>query len=425
MDVASAINIFDPAFKSNAFPVYARIRVQDPVTRSFAPNGNPFWLVLGYDEARTVLKDHRRFANDYRTVLTEEELKAANDAYYGHVPEEDREEAIATDRLFSDHLLGVDPPQHSRLRKLVSQSFTPKFIEGLRPRIQQLADALLDDLESHVNATGSRQFDLLEYYAFPLPITVISEMLGIPLEDRDRFRQWSNAVLELNPQVGTNPTAMESLGAFAFYLMRLANEKRQTPGDDLFSGLLQAEEEGDVLSEQELIAMIFLLIVAGHETTVNLIGNGMLAFFEHPDQLALLRADPQRHIKPAIEEILRFYGPVEMSLARYAREDLVLGGQQIRRGEPLNVMIAAADRDPELVADPERFDITRAPTRHLGFGTGIHACLGAPLARLEGQIALPSLVARFPDIRLAAPPEELVWRLTGITRGLTSLPVAV
>ncbi|MBA2518753.1 MAG: cytochrome P450 [Chloroflexia bacterium] len=415
MDVASAINIFDPAFKANAFPVYARVRAMETVTRLHAPNGNPFWLILGYDVAQTVLKDHRRFANDYRTVLTEEELKAANDAYYGHLPAEDREDAIATDRLFSDHLLGVDPPQHSRLRKLVSQSFTPKFVEGLWPRIQQLADTLLDDLESHLNTTGNRQFDLLEHYAFPLPITVISEMLGIPGEDRDRFRQWSNAVLELNPQAGTNPEAMESLGAFAFYLMRLANEKRQTPGDDLFSGLLQAEEEGDVLSEQELIAMIFLLIVAGHETTVNLIGNGMLAFFEHPDQLALFKADPQRHIKPAIEEILRFYGPVEMSLARYAREDLVLGGQQIRRGEPLNVMIAAADRDPELVDNPERFDITRAATRHLGFGTGNHACLGAPLARMEGQIALPSLVARFPEIRLAAAPKELVWRLTGIT----------
>lgn len=425
MHASSEINIFDPDFKANAFPAYARVRAEAPVIRSHAPNGNPFWLVLGYDEAQTVLKDHRRFANDYRTVLSEDELKAALESYYGHLPVEEREEAIATDRLFSEHLLGVDPPQHARLRKLVSQSFTPKFVEGMRPRIQALADELLNTLEARIDATGNRQFDLLPHYAFPLPITVISEMLGIPIEDRERFRDWSNAVLELNPQAGTNQAAMESLGAFAFYLMKIANDKRQAPADDLFSGLLQAEAEGDVLSQQEVIAMIFLLIVAGHETTVNLIGNGMLAFFEHPDQLARFQTDPAAHIKPAIEEILRYYGPVEMSVARYAREDLELGGQQIRRGEPLNVMIAAADRDPELVAEPDRFDISRAPNRHLGFGTGIHACLGAPLARLEGQIALPSLIARFPSIRLAAPPDELTWRLTGITRGLTSLPVAV
>jgi cytochrome P450 len=338
---------------------------------------------------------------------------------------EEREEAIATDQIFREHLLGVDPPQHTRLRKLVSQSFTPKFVEGLRPRIQQIAVELLDDLEAHLAANGTRAFDLLERYAFPLPITVISEMLGVPAEDRDNFRVWSNAVLELNPQGGPVPEAMEALGEFAFYLMRLAAEKRRHPTDDLISGLLQAEEEGDVLSEQELIAMIFLLIVAGHETTVNLIGNGMLAFFQHPDQFDLFKRDPEQMAKPAIEEVLRYYGPVEMSLTRFAREDLTLGGKEIKRGEALNVMLAAADRDPALVADPARFDITRAPVRHLGFGTGIHACLGAPLARLEGQIAFPALIRRFPEIRLAVPPDELVWRLTGITRGLESLPVAV
>jgi cytochrome P450 len=425
MHTDTEINVYDPAFKANAFPIYAQVLAKEPVTRSHYPSGDPFWLVLGYDEGQEVLKDYRRFANDYRSVLTEAELQANLDAYYGHMPPEEREQAMATDRIFSEHLLGVDPPQHSRLRKLVSQSFTPRFVESLRPRIQELADDLLDDMAAKIETTGDRRFDLLASYAFPLPITVISEMLGIPTEDRDNFREWSNAVLEINPQGGPSPGAMESLGAFAFYLMRLAAEKRQHPRDDLFSGLLQAEEEGDVLSEQEVIAMIFLLIVAGHETTVNLIGNGMLAFFEHPDQFNLFKQDAEARVKPAIEEILRFYGPVEMSLTRFAREDLVLGGHQIKRGEPLNVMIAAADRDPQLVADPERFDISRAPTRHLGFGTGIHACLGAPLARLEGQIAFPSLLRRFPNIRLAVPAEELVWRLTGITRGLASLPVEV
>ena len=425
MSIAPEINVYDPAFKANAFPAYARVRANEPVTRSHYPSGHGFWLVLGYEEAQEVLKDYRRFANDYRTVLTEAEMQANLEAYYGHLPPEEREEAMAADQIFREHLLGVDPPQHTRLRKLVSQSFTPKFVEGLRPRIEELAAELLDDLEAHLAATGSREFDLLEHYAFPLPITVISEMLGVPPEDRDNFRAWSNAVLELNPEGGPKPEAMESLGAFAFYLMGLAAQKRRQPTNDLFSGLLQAEEEGDVLSEQELIAMIFLLIVAGHETTVNLIGNGMLAFFEHPDQLALFKRDPEQLVKPAIEEILRYYGPVEMSLTRFAREDLVLGGKEIKRGEALNVMLASANRDPALMADPGRFDITRPPVKHLGFGTGIHACLGAPLARLEGQIAFPALIRRFPDIRSAVPPDELVWRLTGVTRGLAALPVAV
>ena len=425
MTVAPEINVYDPDFKANAFPIYARVLARETVTRAYYPTGEAYWLVLGHEEGQTVLKDYRRFANDYRNVLTEEELEKVNEAYYGKMSEEEREVAMATDNIFKEHLLGVDPPQHTRLRKLVSQSFTPKFVEGLRPRVQELTDEFLDQIESHVAATGTRQFDLLEHFAFPLPITVISEMLGVPLEDRDKFREWSNAVLEVNPGGGISPEAMESLGAFAFYLMGLANQKRKNPTNDLISGLLQAEEEGDVLSQQEVIALIFLLIVAGHETTVNLIGNGMLAFFQHPDQFDLFKSDPAEHVKPAIEEILRYYGPVEMSLPRFAREDLELGGKQIKRGEALNVMTAAANRDPNFVDDPDRFDITRTPGKHLAFGTGIHTCLGAPLARLEGQVAFTTLIERFPNIRLAVPPEELVWRLTGITRGLTALPVEI
>lgn len=425
MTVAPEINVYDPDFKANAFPLYARVLAKETVTRAYYPSGDAYWLVLGHDEGQTVLKDYRRFANDYRNVLSEDELKAMQDAYYGQMPEEEREVAIATDSIFKEHLLGVDPPQHTRLRKLVSQSFTPRFVEALRPRVQELADELLDQIEAHAEATGNRRFDLLEHFAFPLPITVISEMLGVPVEDHEKFREWSNSVLEVHPDGGVPPEVMESLGAFAFYLMGLANQKRKNPADDLITGLLQAEEEGDVLSQQEVIAMIFLLIVAGHETTVNLIGNGMLAFFQHPDQFELFKSDPAEHLKPAIEEILRYYGPVEMSLPRFAREDLELGGQQIKRGEALNVMTAATNRDPRFVGDPGRFDITRTPGRHLAFGTGIHACLGAPLARLEGQVAFASLIDRFPNIRLAVPAEELVWRLTGVTRGLTSLPVEI
>lgn len=202
MTIAPEINVYDPDFKANAFPLYARVLARETVTRAHYPTGQGYWLVLGHEEGQTVLKDYRRFANDYRTVLTEEELKAANEAYYGSMPEEEREIAMATDSIFKEHLLGVDPPQHTRLRKLVSQSFTPKFVEGLRPRVQELADELLDQIEAHVEATGNRQFDLLEHFAFPLPITVISEMLGVPVEDREKFREWSNAVLEIHPDAG-------------------------------------------------------------------------------------------------------------------------------------------------------------------------------------------------------------------------------
>ena len=425
MSIAPEIDIFDPAFKAQAFPIYARVRANERITRSQAPNGRPFWVVLGYEEGQAILKDHHRFANNWRNALTEEEVQAFHDQAYGHLSPEEREERIATDMIFGEQLLTVDPPQHTRLRRLVSQSFTPRFVEGLRPRVQAIADTLLDRMERHIAETGEQQVDLLTHYAFPLPITVISEMLGIPDKDYDRFRVWSNAVLELDPTGGMVEASMDVFGEFGFYLFQLINEKRKNPGNDLISGLVAAEEEGDKLNEQEVIGMVFILIVAGHETTVNLIGNGMLAFFEHPEQLALLKEDPEGRIKPAIEEILRYYGPVEMALARYAKEDVEIGGVTIKRGEAVNVMIASADHDPELVERPDEFDITRQPTRHLGFGTGIHACLGAPLARLEGQIAIPSLLARFPDIRLAVPTDELVWRLTGITRGLTTLPVVL
>jgi cytochrome P450 len=291
------------------------------------------------------------------------------------------------------------------------------MIAGLRPRIHQIADDLLDGV------TAQGKMDLVEDFAFPLPITVIAEMLGVPSADRDRFRVWSNAAVQGSPAVQPDPEVTAKLLEFAGYLRELRTAKLRRPGDDLVSALVQAEAEGDALSESELLSMLFLLIVAGHETTVNLIGNGMLALFEHPEQLARLRAEPAL-IKPAIEEMLRYYGPVEMSLTRYAREDVELGGQTIRRGEQVTVLLAATDRDPALVADPDRFEVGREPTRHLAFGTGIHACLGAPLARLEGQIAFTTLLRELPELRLAVPREELTWADSALLRGLSRLPVA-
>jgi cytochrome P450 len=247
-------------------------------------------------------------------------------------------------------------------------------------------------------------------------------MLGIPLADRDRFREWSQAAVSFTPTDRANPEVTAKLIEFIAYLRRLVAEKRANPGDDLLSGLVLAEAAGDKLSENELLSMIFLLIVAGHETTVNLIGNGTLALFEHPEQFARLRENPDL-LKPAIEEMLRYYGPVEMSLTRWVREDTDLGGERLRRGEQIMALLASDNHDDGRFPNPEVFDIMREPNRHVAFGTGIHACLGATLARLEGQIAFASLLARMPGLALAVPRDEVQWRDATFLRGLTRLPV--
>jgi cytochrome P450 len=415
---------FDPGFKDRAYGVYADLRERAPVTSVALPNGRTIWFVAGYDEALAVLRDHARFANDPGNIYTQEQLDGMYAQMLAHLSPEQMERIKEVDTAISRHLLGVDPPDHTRLRKLVSRSFTPKYVEELRPRVQQIADDLLHGIEARMAAEGTRVFDVVDAYAFPLPLTVIAEMLGIPEEMRDRFRDWSNAAVEFNPAQMGDLEINQQLYAFVEYMRWLIAEKRERPGDDLVSLLVQVEEEGDRLSEEELLAMIFLLIVAGHETTVKLIGNGMLALFEHPEQFARLRADPSL-VKNLVEEALRFSGPVEHSLPRYAREDVEIGGATIPRGSEVMVLLASADRDTEQFPDPDRFDLGREPGRHLAFGMGIHVCLGAPLARIEGQVAFASLLARFPDIRLAVPRRELTWRPGTLLRGLDALPVAV
>jgi cytochrome P450 len=417
----SGAAMFSADFKERAFPVYAAMRENGPVTSITLPTGEPIWFVTRYAEVVAMLKDDERFANDPSSALTEEEYALLFQLATEHLTVEQQEMAAQTDEILRRHLLAVDPPDHSRLRRLVAIPFTPKFIEGLRPRVRVIADTLLDAVEARADETG-RQMELISDFAYPLPLTVISEMLGIPLADREKFREWSQAAVSFTPADRANPAVTAKLIEFIAYMRRLVADKRSHPGDDLLSGLVLAEAEGDKLSENELLSMIFLLIVAGHETTVNLIGNGTLALFEHPAQRARLHENPSL-LKSAVEEMLRYYGPVEMSLTRWVRQDTEFGGQRLRRGEQIMAVLASANHDDRQFPHPDGFDITREPNRHVAFGTGIHSCLGATLARLEGQIAFATLLSRLPDLALAIPRHEVRWRDATFLRGLTQLPV--
>ena len=328
MEQESGAAMFSADFKERAFPIYAAMREQGPVASVTLPTGEPIWFVTRYAEAVAMLKDDERFANDPSNALTEEEYAQLFQQATEHLTDEQQQMAAQTDEILRRNLLAVDPPDHSRLRRLVAIPFTPKFIEGLRSRIQAIADTLLDAVQARADETGRREMELISDFAYPLPLTVISEMLGIPLADRDKFREWSQAAVSFTPADRANPAVTAKLIEFIAYMHRLVADKRSHPGDDLLSGLVLAEAEGDKLSENELLSMIFVLIVAGHETTVNLIGNGTLALFEHPEQRARLRENPSL-LKPAIEEMLRYYGPVEMSLTRWVRQDTEFGGRNI------------------------------------------------------------------------------------------------
>ncbi|MBO0794905.1 MAG: cytochrome P450 [Ktedonobacteraceae bacterium] len=315
-------------------------------------------------------------------------------------------------------MLTVDPPDHSRLRSLAAKAFTPRMIEQLRPRIQQITNELLDAVEEH------GQMDLIQDFAFPLPITVISEMLGIPPEDRARFRAWTQVFLAMpeGTSFEKDPVRSATLNDFIHYIRTLLDKKREHPGEDLVSGLVLAEENGDQLSETELVSTVFLLIIAGRETTVNLIGNGTLALLEHPDQLRLLQQNPSL-ISSAVEELLRYTSPVALATPRWANEDITIHDTLIRKGNLVFIALIAANDDAQHFSDPETLDIARQVNKHLAFGKGIHVCLGAPLARLEGQIAFSTLFQRLPHLCLIGDPEQLIWNRTPLLRGLTRLPV--
>lgn len=397
------IDIFSPTAKANPYPMFSLIRSSDPIHQLNAEDGRSAWLITRYEDALAILKD-QRFIKDFRQLMTPEQRTQSDGNLY---------------HMMNSHMLSFDPPDHTRLRALVNISFTPRLVEQWRDRIQHVTDELIDALL----ADPQHEVDLIDTFAFPLPIIVITEMLGIPTEDREKFRTWSNALLDGGGDPGYFQQIRQQMFDFTTYLHNLIATKRESPTNDLIGGLLQAEANGDKLNETEMLAMIFLLLVAGHETTVNLIGNSTLALLQHPDQMQLLRDDPTLS-KTAIEEFLRFHSPVAFGTNRWAGEDLEFGGKQIRRGDTILVGLAAANHDPEEFSAADSLDITRKENRHLAFGMGIHYCLGAPLARMEGQIAINTLLRRLPNLRLAVKPEELIWRPSMLLLGLSKLPVA-
>lgn len=398
-------DLYGDIFRIHTHEIYARMRAEAPVVQQTGfDSQTPIWFVTGAAEVEQVLLDSQTYARDPAQVS--QELAAAFQTPDPNV------------RAITDnHMLNRDGDDHRRLRALVSKAFTPKMIEAMRPRVESIAAALLDK----VAAQG--HMDLINEYAFPLPITVIAELLGVPTDRQEDFRNWSDAFVRPALTLDEQLASFGLLQAFAAYMQQLVAERRQNPRDDLISRLIQAEEHGDRLSQSELFSMIALLIVAGHETTVSLIGNATLALLQHPRALAELRERPAL-IPGAIEELLRYDSPVERSLTRFVTRDVSLGGKQLRRGDLLIAVLGSANRDAARFADPTELDIHRAPNPHLAFGKGIHYCLGAPLARLEGEIALRALIQRFPDLRLAAEPAELAWRAVPLFRSLVRLPVA-
>jgi cytochrome P450 len=387
--------------------VLAQLRDRPPARVSFS-DGSAGWLITRYDDVRLLSIDPR-LSRDLDGLQRLERAQAAAPGTPDGDAGDDPDGGYGW--LFRD-VLYLDPPDHTRLRTLVRTAFTPRAIERLRPRIEEVADDLLDGM------AGQETADLLPSYAVPLTVTAISELLGIPAEDRPDFWGWSHAI----NGPATTAGRVGALRAAADYLGALAERKRAQPGPDLLSHMVTAAEDGDRLSREELISMALLMLLAGHDTTALLIANGTLAFLRAPDQLARLRADASL-LPAAVEEILRYDCPVNRSIPRFTLEPVEISGVRIPAGEILYPSMLAANRDARQFADPDTFDISRDTRGHLGLGHGIHFCLGAPLARLEGGIALSRLFGRFPRLSLAAEPDALTYRDSALMHGPVSLPV--
>jgi cytochrome P450 len=410
-DAASAgpvFDPFDPTWASDPFPLYADLRERAPIHR----NDLGFWVLARHDDCLAVLRD-RRASSDSLNI----DIDRMPEGFRTPIAEDD---PMAMAMLEMRPFLFRDPPDHTRLRGLVSKAFTPKVVESLRDRTQQVVDELLDA------AIESDRVDLLEEFAYPLPVRIICDMLGVPVEDQDRFKVWSGALARgLDPDFLLTEEIItargEAVAQFAQYFFELLGERRRAPGDDLLTRLVQAEDGDTVLSEAELLSTCILVLVAGHETTVNLISGGALALLHNPDQFERFRTDAGV-IRSGVEEMLRFVSPVQLT-GRALTEDCEFGGVEFAKGDFAMLLLASANHDPAQFEEPERFDVTRAPNNHLGFGFGIHHCLGAPLARMEAQVALGSLVRRAP--RLALTVDDVVYKHNIVLRGMESLPVSM
>lgn len=388
--------------KANPHPLYARLRAEAPVVRILFGDGKPAWLVTRHADVASALKDPRLGKDPFRALTARE--RAAQTPW-----------TPSFLRPLTKNMLDQDPPDHTRLRALVHQVFTPRRVEDLRGRVVTITEGLV----ARARARGA--IDLLEELALPLPIRVIGELLGIPEADWPRFRAWTNRMVGLRTSLDM-VRAAPSLYMLMRYLRALVGKRRRTGGDDLIAALVRAEEEGSRLNEDELLAMVLLLVAAGHETTVNLIASGTLALLDDPESLDRMRREPGL-VKPAVEELLRFTSPVDLATERYTTEDIAFGEHVIPRGQRVFPVLGSANHDEQVFASPGRLALDREPNRHLGFGNGAHYCLGAPLARLEAQIAFPAIVRDLPGLRLAVPRASLTWRPSTVLRGLTRLPV--
>lgn len=401
MSTKCKYDLYSQEFKAHAYETFAKMRQENPVFQQPGMDGETLiWFVTSYDEVEQVLRDDKHFVREAANALPPEQV-------YQPSPLE---------AMMSNHMLNKDWDDHRRLRNLVSQAFTPRRVQALRPRIQAIADDLLDAV------ADKGEMDLIADYSFHLPTIVIAEMLGVPVDDRDKFKEWSNAALDPSLDEASLAETMSQMQAFMVYLSNMFAERRATPKDDLLTALLQAEADGDSLDQTELFAMLFLLIIAGHETTVSLIANAMVALWQHPDQLERLKNEPAL-MKTAVEEFLRYDNSVERAFNRWVAKDVVLGDQFLPKGSLVIPILAAANHDPAKFANPVQLDVTRESNNHLSFGKGAHYCVGAPLARLETEIALNTLLARLPNLQMSTPFSELRWRLSPGFRTLETLPV--
>ncbi|PFS62600.1 cytochrome P450 [Bacillus cereus] len=399
--IEDGINLASAQFKEDAYEIYKESRKIQPILFVNEVELGREWLITRYEDALPLLKDNR-LKKDMTNVFPQDTTNM-----YLSVDNSDH---------LTTHMLNSDPPNHSRLRSLVQKAFTPKMITQLDGRIQRIAD----DLISEIERKGT--LNLVDDYSFPLPIIVISEMLGIPKEDQAKFRIWSHAVIASPETPEEIKETEKQLSEFITYLQYIVYVKRKDPKEDLVSALILAENEGHKLSAPELYSMIMLLIVAGHETTVNLITNTVLALLENPNQLQLLKDNPKL-IDSAIEEGLRYYSPVEVTTARWAAEPFQIHEQTIQKGDMVVIALASANRDETVFENPEVFDITRENNRHIAFGHGSHFCLGAPLARLEAKIAITTLFNRMPELQIKGNREDVKWQGNYLMRSLEELPL--